>query len=150
VRSQGQAPKGRHRANRLCRPFGAVNDHAACPTVSTVGYVVTSLRDFEQHNRRTPDINTGRKFLRGRLLERFDELGGKYARFLRKILGADPVVGANCLVGLAEEAVDFLDEVFLGAIQLLAVRKLHVLFRDCDVRSRIVLRRFEVLGRELR
>ena len=68
VRSQGQAPKGRHRANQMCRPFGAVNDRAACPTVSTVGYVVTSLRDFEQHNRRTPDINIDRKFLRGRLL----------------------------------------------------------------------------------
>jgi hypothetical protein len=134
----------------MCRPYGAVNDHVACPTVSTVGYVETSLRDFEQHNRRTPDINIGRKFLRGRLLERFDELGGKYARFLRQILGADPVVGANCLVGLAEEAVDLLDEVFLSAIQLLAVCKLHILFRRGDVRARIALRRFEVLGRELR
>jgi hypothetical protein len=52
----------------MCRPYGAVNDHAACPTVYTVGYVVTSLRDFEQHNRTTPDINIDRKFLRGRLL----------------------------------------------------------------------------------
>jgi hypothetical protein len=52
----------------MCRPFGAVNDRAACPTVSTVGYVVTSLRDFEQHDRRTSDINIDRKFLRGRLL----------------------------------------------------------------------------------
>ena len=116
MRSQGQAPKGRHRANQMCRPFGAVNDHAACPTVSTVGYVVTSLRDFEQHNRGAPHINLGRKFLRGGLLERFDQLGGKYARFLRQILGADPVVGANRFVGLAEEAVNLLDEVFLGAI----------------------------------
>jgi len=68
VRSQGQAPKGRHRANQLCRPFGAVNDHAACPTVSTVGYVVTILRDFEQHKSRTRDNNGGRKFLRDKLL----------------------------------------------------------------------------------
>jgi hypothetical protein len=72
VRSQGQAPKGRHKANQMCRPFGAVNDHAACPTVSTVGYVVTSLRDFEQHNRRTSDINIDRKFLGGRLLVHFE------------------------------------------------------------------------------
>jgi hypothetical protein len=52
----------------MCRPYGAVNDHAACPTVSTVGYVVTSLRDFEQHNRTTSDINIDRKFLGSRLL----------------------------------------------------------------------------------
>ena len=31
----------------MCRPFGAVNYSTLYPTVSTVGYVVTSLRDFE-------------------------------------------------------------------------------------------------------
>jgi hypothetical protein len=59
----------------MCRPFGAVKDHAACPTVSTVGYVVTSLRDFEQHNRRTSDINIDRKFLLGRLQTRISRAG---------------------------------------------------------------------------
>jgi hypothetical protein len=67
---KGQAPKGRHRANPMCRPFAAVKDRAAQPTISTVGYGVTSLRDFEQHKSRTPHINGGRNLLRDRLLAR--------------------------------------------------------------------------------
>jgi hypothetical protein len=43
VGAEGQAPKGRHRANQMCRPFEAVNDRTTCPTVSTVGYVLSSL-----------------------------------------------------------------------------------------------------------
>jgi hypothetical protein len=33
-----------------------------------VGYVVTSLRDFEQHKSRAPCVNSGRNFLRDTLL----------------------------------------------------------------------------------
>jgi hypothetical protein len=33
----------------MYRPSGAVNDRTANPTVSTVGYVVPSLRDFGQY-----------------------------------------------------------------------------------------------------
>ena len=32
----------------MCRPSGAENGHTRYPTVQTVGYVVTSLRDSEQ------------------------------------------------------------------------------------------------------
>ena len=67
VRAEGQAPKERHRGNQMCRPFGAVMDRTPCPTVSTVGYVVTSLRDFEQHKSGTPHSNIGRNFLWDRL-----------------------------------------------------------------------------------
>jgi hypothetical protein len=68
VRAEVQAPTGRHRTNQMCRPVGAVNHYTACPTVSTVGYAVTSLRDFEQHKGRTPHISNGRNFLGDRLL----------------------------------------------------------------------------------
>jgi hypothetical protein len=34
----------------LCRPFGAPRDRNAAPTVSTVGYAVSSLRDFGKSN----------------------------------------------------------------------------------------------------
>ena len=46
----------------MCRPSGAVNDRTSCPTVSTVGYDVTSLRDFEPHD------DSRRNFLGDRLL----------------------------------------------------------------------------------
>jgi len=47
----------------MCRPYGAVHDCNPNPTVSTVGYVVSSLRDFKQHKSRTPHINSGRNVL---------------------------------------------------------------------------------------
>src|SRR6266699_7021621 len=61
----------------MCRLFGAVKDHTARPTVSTVGYVVTSLRDFEQYKSRAPYINSGRNFLRDKLLGRISHESGK-------------------------------------------------------------------------
>ena len=56
--------------------------------------------------------------------ERFDEFVGKHARFIRQILGANPVVGENRFVGLAEETADFFHEVFLSGTELLACRDL--------------------------
>ena len=32
----------------MCRPCGAADDRTMRPTVETVGYLVTSLRDFQQ------------------------------------------------------------------------------------------------------
>lgn len=40
--AEGQAQEGRHRTNPLYRPAGAVKDRTPVPTVSTVGYVVTT------------------------------------------------------------------------------------------------------------
>jgi hypothetical protein len=53
----------------MCRPFGAVKDRTLYPTVSTVGYVVTSLWDLEQDESRTPHINSGRNSLWDKLLD---------------------------------------------------------------------------------
>src|ERR1035437_1975201 len=110
------------------------------PPTMTTSYVFTSL-SYQQRRGEGLEGTVA--------LKRFHELDEKNARFLRQILRANPVVGANRFVGLAEEAVDFLDEVFLSGIELPAVCKLHVLFGRRDVRSRIVLRRVEVLGGEL-
>jgi len=60
----------------MCRPSGAVTDRTTCPTVSTVGYVVMSLRDFEQHKGKTPHISSGRNFLQDRLLEEINVFHG--------------------------------------------------------------------------
>ncbi len=35
----------------VCRPSGAFNCRPPSPTVSTVGYAVTSLRDFRKHKK---------------------------------------------------------------------------------------------------
>ena len=35
-------------AEQVCRPYGALNHLAPSPTVETVGYEITSLRDFGQ------------------------------------------------------------------------------------------------------
>jgi hypothetical protein len=37
-------------------PFRGFESWHPVPTVQTVGYIVTSLRDFEQRKRRTPHI----------------------------------------------------------------------------------------------
>ncbi len=52
------------------------------PTVKTVGYGVTSLRDCEQYKSRVPQIHSGRNFLQDKLLARFltkDSLSSTYA-----------------------------------------------------------------------
>ena len=66
----------------MCRPFGAVTDRPV-PTVSTVGYIVTSLRDFKQHTSRAQHITRGQAFLRGLLLHR----RRRQIRQVRKFVG---------------------------------------------------------------
>jgi len=63
----GQAPEGQHKAKQLRRASRAVKNRALCPTVSTMGYVVRSLRDFEQLEREAPYIKNGNNYLRGKL-----------------------------------------------------------------------------------
>ena len=54
----------------MCRPSGAVKDRTPYPTVKTVGYVVTSLRDFEQNKCRPLHISRGQNLLWGKHLAR--------------------------------------------------------------------------------
>jgi hypothetical protein len=52
----------------MCRPSGAWKDRGPYPTASAVGYDVTFLRDFQQHEDRAPHIRGVRIFARDQLL----------------------------------------------------------------------------------
>jgi hypothetical protein len=77
----------------MYRPSGAVNDRTPYPTVSTVGYVVTSLRDLEQNKSRTPRNNSGRNFLLDKLLIRIGPTSRK------RQLDEEPKTTHLCLPG---------------------------------------------------
>ena len=57
-----------------------MNDRTPSPTDLTVGSVVSSLRDFEQHRTNTLHMESGRNFLRDKLLARDCGLGRKRLR----------------------------------------------------------------------
>ena len=83
-------------------------------------------------------------------LKRFHEFGGKHARFFGEVLRADPVVGHDGLVSLAEESFYFFRQVFLRGAELLPIGNLQILFRGCNVIGRVFLRCFQVPGGKLR
>src|SRR5258708_779703 len=64
----GPSPGGATQGNPNVPPLRGCQGSHPVPTVSTVGYVVASLRDFEHYKRRGPCIFSRRDFLRERVL----------------------------------------------------------------------------------
>jgi len=60
-----------------------------------------------------PDANFASK--------RVNQLDGEEAGFLGQGLGAGPVAGFACFVGLGEEAADFFLQILLGGVEDFAV-----------------------------
>src|ERR1700687_6153768 len=67
---RGPSPEGAAQGDPNVPPLRGCERSHPVPHRFTVGYVVTSLRDFERHKSSTPDIKRGRKFLGDRLFAR--------------------------------------------------------------------------------
>src|ERR1700730_9364832 len=68
-------------------------------------------------------------------LKRFHKFRGKHARLFSEVLRADPIVSHDGLVRLAEEPSYFFGQVFLRRAERLAIRKLQILLRGCNIRG---------------
>ncbi len=84
------------------------------------------------------------------VLQRVQEVDGEDVGFLREVARAHPVGSAHGLVRLSQEAADFLDQVVLGGVELLAVGCLETAFGCLDLVARALLRRGLLLGRKPR
>ena len=105
----------------LCRPSRAVNARSPSPTVQTVGYGVTSLRDFEQHVSRKQRMHSGRNLLRG---SHFGMKVRLYGR-LRLVCVNSSLAssGRTLMYGPAAShvsEVDLLSRVFRGRVEYIA------------------------------
>lgn len=65
------------------------------------------------------DFNNARKKLKG-----FYEVRGKHAGFFSKVLCADPIIGTNCIVRLAQKSFNFFRQIFLCRAELPSIGKL--------------------------
>ena len=92
----------------------------------------------------------GLEMRREAVLQRVEEVDGEDVGFLREVARAHPVGSAHGLLRLSQEAADFLDEVVLGAVELLAIGPPEIALRCVDVVAGALLRRGLLLGRKPR